>query len=77
MREPIKNAGVSTDVRIDDLSEDNVRKISRVIEEQGGVEGDLRKEISMNNPCRAPARAHVARLRRRQRFVRGITRRGR
>ena len=25
-----------------------VRKISRVIEEQGGVEGDLRKEVSMN-----------------------------
>ena len=25
-----------------------MRKISRVIEEQGGVEGDLRKEISMN-----------------------------
>ena len=41
-------AGVSPDVRIKDLSEDDVRKISRVIEEQGGVEGDLRKEISMN-----------------------------
>ena len=25
-----------------------MRKISRVLEEQGGVEGDLRKEISMN-----------------------------
>jgi small subunit ribosomal protein S13 len=25
-----------------------VRKISRVIEEQGSVEGDLRKEVSMN-----------------------------
>jgi small subunit ribosomal protein S13 len=41
-------AGVSPDIRIKDLSEDDVRKISRVIEEQGGVEGDLRKEISMN-----------------------------
>ena len=41
-------AGVSGDIRIKDLSEDDVRKISRVIEEQGGVEGDLRKEISMN-----------------------------
>jgi ribosomal protein S13 len=39
---------VSPDVRVKDLSEDDVRKISRVIEEQGGVEGDLRKEISMN-----------------------------
>src|SRR6478609_7360942 len=36
-------AGVSGDIRIKDLSEDDVRKISRVIEEQGGVEGDLRK----------------------------------
>jgi small subunit ribosomal protein S13 len=41
-------AGVSGDIRIKDLSEDDVRKISRVIEEQGGVEGDLRKEISLN-----------------------------
>jgi small subunit ribosomal protein S13 len=44
----LKEAGVSGDIRIKDLSEDDVRKISRVIEEQGGVEGDLRKEISMN-----------------------------
>ena len=42
------DAGVSADLRVKDLSEDDVRKISRVIEEQGGVEGDLRKEISMN-----------------------------
>ena len=41
-------AGVSGDIRVKDLSEDDVRKISRVIEEQGRVEGDLRKEISMN-----------------------------
>ena len=41
-------AGVSPDVRVKDLSEDDVRKISRVLEEQGGVEGDLRKEISLN-----------------------------
>jgi small subunit ribosomal protein S13 len=41
-------AGVGPDVRVKDLSEEDVRKISRVIEEQGGVEGDLRKEVSMN-----------------------------
>jgi small subunit ribosomal protein S13 len=41
-------AGVSPDIRVKDLSEDDVRKISRVIDEQGRVEGDLRKEISMN-----------------------------
>ena len=44
----LKESGVSPDLRVKDLSEDDVRKISRVIEEQGGVEGDLRKEISMN-----------------------------
>ena len=41
-------AGVSGDIRVKDLSEEDVRKISRVLEEQGGVEGDLRKEISLN-----------------------------
>ena len=44
----LKEAGVSPDIRVKNLTEDDVRKISRVIEEQGGVEGDLRKEISMN-----------------------------
>jgi small subunit ribosomal protein S13 len=44
----LTSAGVSPDVRVKDLSEEDVRKISRVLEEQGGVEGDLRKEISMN-----------------------------
>ena len=41
-------ASVSPDIRVKDLSEEDVRKISRVLEEVGGVEGDLRKEISMN-----------------------------
>jgi predicted flap endonuclease-1-like 5' DNA nuclease len=31
----LKDAGVSRDIRVKDLSEDDVRKISRVIEEQG------------------------------------------
>src|ERR1051325_9016943 len=44
----LKEAGVRPDTRIKGLSEDDVRKISRVLEEQGGVEGDLRKDISMN-----------------------------
>ena len=39
---------MSPDVRVKDLSEDDVRKITRVIEDQGRVEGDLRKEVSMN-----------------------------
>jgi small subunit ribosomal protein S13 len=44
----LKDAGVSPDTRVKDLSEDDVRKITRVIEDQGRVEGDLRKEVSMN-----------------------------
>jgi small subunit ribosomal protein S13 len=44
----LTSAGVSPDVRVKDLSEEDVRKISRVLEEVGGVEGDLRKEVSMN-----------------------------
>ena len=44
----LTEAGVSSDIRVKDLSEEDVRKISRVLEEQGGVEGDLRKEISMS-----------------------------
>ena len=45
----LTEAGVSGDLRIKDLSEDDVRKISRVIEEQGGVEGDLRKDVAMKD----------------------------
>jgi small subunit ribosomal protein S13 len=44
----LTTAGVSPDIRVKDLSEEDVRKISRVLEEAGGIEGDLRKEISMN-----------------------------
>ena len=44
----LKDAAVDPNVRVKDLSEEDVRKISRVIEEQGNVEGDLRKEVSMN-----------------------------
>jgi len=44
----LKEAGVGPDIRVKDLSKDDVRKITRVIEDQGRVEGDLRKEVSMN-----------------------------
>jgi small subunit ribosomal protein S13 len=44
----LSTAGVSGDVRVKDLSEEDVRSISKVIEDVGGVEGDLRKEISLN-----------------------------
>ena len=41
-------AGVGPDIRVKDLTEDDVRKISRVLEDAGGIEGDLRKEVTMN-----------------------------
>ena len=41
-------AGIEPSVRVKDLSEEEVRRIARVIDGQGGVEGDLRKEVAMN-----------------------------
>lgn len=41
-------AGVEQFKKIKNLSEDESTRIRQIIEEQGGVEGDLRKEISMN-----------------------------
>ena len=40
--------GVNLDTKVRDLSEEEVSRIRQIIEEQGGIEGDLRKEISMN-----------------------------
>jgi small subunit ribosomal protein S13 len=40
-------AGVSADVRVKDLTEDEVARIRKVITEDGNVEGDLRKKIQM------------------------------
>ena len=44
----LEAAGVKPETRVQDLAEDEVRRISRAIEEYGRVEGDLRKEISLN-----------------------------
>jgi len=41
-------AKVDGAVKVKDLSEDEVLRIQRVLQEQGGVEGDLRKEVAMN-----------------------------
>ena len=34
--------------KVSDLAEDEVNRIRQVIEEEGSVEGDLRKDVSMN-----------------------------
>jgi small subunit ribosomal protein S13 len=41
-------AGVEEGIKVKDLSEDEVLKIQRVIQDEGGVEGDLRKQVAMN-----------------------------
>jgi small subunit ribosomal protein S13 len=39
---------VDANKKVADLTEDEVNKIRTLIENEGAVEGDLRKEISMN-----------------------------
>ena len=47
-RSILYRAGVDFGKKIGDLDEDEVTRIRQIIEEEGSVEGDLRKEISMN-----------------------------
>ena len=44
----LHRTGVDPNKKVGDLSEEEVNHIRQVIEEEGAVEGDLRKEISMN-----------------------------
>jgi len=41
-------ANVGTNVKVKDLAEDEVRRIRDVIQEEGQVEGDLRKNVQMD-----------------------------
>ena len=41
-------AGIDPDTKVADLSEEQVSKIRQILEDEGAVEGDLRKELSMN-----------------------------
>ena len=44
----LHRAGINVDTKVRDLSEDEVGRIRKILEEEGSIEGDLRKEISMN-----------------------------
>lgn len=44
----LKEAGISEDTRIKDLTEDEVSKLRQLIEDNYLVEGDLRREIALN-----------------------------
>jgi small subunit ribosomal protein S13 len=47
-REICKRTGVDREAKLKDLTEDEVRLLRTVIENQFKVEGDLRREISLN-----------------------------
>ena len=44
----LDKAGVSMATKVKDLSEEEVTRIRKVITDEGGVEGDLRKNIQMD-----------------------------
>ena len=44
----LMRAGVSPDKEVKDLTDDEITHIRQIIEEEGAVEGDLRKEVAMN-----------------------------
>jgi small subunit ribosomal protein S13 len=47
-RKILGEARISGDVRVKDLSEEEVSRIAKILDGQGGVEGDLRKEVALN-----------------------------
>jgi len=44
----LSKAGVNPDTRIKDLTEDEINKLREVIDKEHKVEGDLRREVSLN-----------------------------
>jgi small subunit ribosomal protein S13 len=44
----LHRAGIDFNKKIADLSEEEVSRLRQIIEEEGAVEGDLRKEVSMS-----------------------------
>ena len=44
----LSRSGVDKNVRIKDLTEDDVRKIRQIITDEGKVEGDLRKDVGLD-----------------------------
>jgi len=47
-RQVLELSGVEGATKVKDLTEDEARRIREVIQEEGRVEGDLRKEVSQN-----------------------------
>ena len=47
-RKILRDSGVRPDVRVKDLTEEEITKLRRTIEGDYKVEGDLKREVSMN-----------------------------
>jgi small subunit ribosomal protein S13 len=47
-RSLLYRAGIDFDRKVGDLTEDEINRVRTILEEEGAVEGDLRKEVSMN-----------------------------
>lgn len=47
-REILSACGVEETVKVKDLTEDEARRIRKIIQDEGRVEGDLRKEVAQN-----------------------------
>ena len=47
-KELLGKAGVSEGIKVKDLTEEQVSNIRKVIDQEGRVEGDLKKEINLN-----------------------------
>jgi len=44
----LHRAGVNPDKKVNDLTEEEINRLRLLIESEGSIEGDLRKEISLN-----------------------------
>jgi small subunit ribosomal protein S13 len=44
----LEQAGIQPSVRVKDLSEEEVSRIAKILDGEGAVEGDLRKDVAMN-----------------------------
>ena len=44
----LHRAGIDPDKRVRDLTDEEITRIRKILEEEGAVEGELRKEVTMN-----------------------------
>ena len=44
----LHRAGINPDKKVRDLTDEEINRIRKILEEEGAVEGELRKEVTMN-----------------------------